>query len=105
MRFKSLLAVAMVATVATVAFSTASMAVTKNYNDIVDTAKKIRVVTKLAKKQFSPNYVGLRYHHKTLPKGLEYLGGWIVEDPGNGREYTVTQIKKKHIPHAVVGIN
>jgi hypothetical protein len=95
MRFKSLVAVAMVASVATIAFSTASPAVTKNYSDIVDTANKIRVVTKLAKKQFNSNYLGLRYHHKTLPKGLDYLGGWIVDDPVNGREYTVTQIQKK----------
>lgn len=38
------------------------------------------------------SYIGLTY--KNLPQSIQYLGGWVVGDTFNGREYVVSHLKK-----------
>ncbi|BAZ40698.1 hypothetical protein NIES4101_66590 [Calothrix sp. NIES-4101] len=38
------------------------------------------------------SYIGSIY--QDLPPGIEYISGWVVGDQFNGREYSVTHIKK-----------
>jgi len=43
-------------------------------------------------KQKSRRYIGLRY--RDLPRGLESLGGWIIGDAVEGKEYAISYLKQ-----------
>ncbi len=42
--------------------------------------------------QNSRRYIGLRY--RNLPRGLESLGGWIIGDAVEGKEYAISYLKQ-----------
>ena len=39
------------------------------------------------------SYIGLRYYHSNLPKGLQYLGGWVVGEFTDNFTYAVSRVK------------